>query len=88
MNRKYFKTLRSVHIASLVLSILLVMWSILSLLLKAESTIEWIILLFMEVTVSIPGSVYALRDINKAEKQVKESQTDNNPLSENDSHNV
>lgn len=77
MNQKHPKILRSIHIISLVLSILLAIWSILCLLLKVESTIEWIILLFIEVAVSIPGSIYALQDINKTEKQFQETKLGN-----------
>lgn len=77
MNRKHLRTLRAVHIVSLVLSILLVIWSILCLLLKVESAIEWIILLFVEGTIGIPGSIYALQDISKTEKHTKEPKANN-----------
>ena len=66
---KRLKVLRIVHIVSLILSALLVVWCIFCLLFDVSPAIEWVILLFMEATAGIPGSIYALQDIRKAEEK-------------------
>lgn len=66
---KRLKVLRIVHIVSLLLSTLLVIWCIFCLLFNVSPAIEWVILLFVEATVSIPGSIYALRNIHETEEK-------------------
>ena len=66
---KRLRALRIIHIISLILSVLLVIWCIFCLLFEVSPAVEWIILLFVETTVSIPGSIYALHNIHETEEK-------------------
>ena len=66
------------HIISLTLSVVFVLWCCFCMIFDVEHIIEWIIWLLLEITVSIPGSISALHILRRTEeKQQEESQPDN-----------